>query len=356
MRTLFFETTMGASGDMILGALLGLLDDREAFVESLNAIGMEGLEVRVSAETSMGIAGNRVHVLFEGEEEGEHGHHHAHHNHHGEHKHGHQCCGKHKHHHAEHPQDVHRHEQHNLHEKHHEEDWHEKHKEHKCCGKHNHKHEMLLSRHRHAEHQHMQYQEKHKCCGKHHNHQEEHHDPAQHKHHHAHRHNDLASIGNWIDKLNVSERIKNQAKEIYQIIGQAEALAHNKEVNQIHFHEVGEKDAIFDIVAVCLAMEKIGAEKILSTPVHVGYGKVKTSHGKLPIPTPATAEILRGVPIYSKTKGELCTPTGAALLKYFVQEFTQMPLATWEKIGYGVGSKEFKEPNILRAFLGHADL
>ncbi len=319
MKTLFFETTMGGSGDMILGALLGIVEDKEAFIEKLNNLGLEGVEVSSSIETSSGIAGNRVRVLVDGHEENDH---HKHH-----HKHGY-CCGHHK--------------------------LDKETGKHKCCGKH-HKHEHNHDHHDdHGEHNHDHYhghyvKEKHQhghCCG--------HHKHKGHKHH-GHHHNDLATIGRMIDQLNISEKIKTQAKEIYQLIAAAESLAHNKEVDQIHFHEVGEKDAVFDIVAVCLAMEEIGAEKILSTPVHVGYGKVKTSHGKLPIPTPATAEILRGIPVYSKVKGELCTPTGAALLKYFVQDFTQMPLATWDKIGYGVGSKEFSEPNILRAFLGHVE-
>ena len=112
-------------------------------------------------------------------------------------------------------------------------------------------------------------------------------------------------------------------------------------------------DAIADVVGVCVLMEMLRCERILASPVHVGSGSVKTAHGVLPVPAPATAYILQGVPVYGGTiTGELCTPTGAALLKYFVEDFGPMPLMAAEKIGIGVGTRQFPAANILRAFWG----
>jgi uncharacterized protein (TIGR00299 family) protein len=124
-------------------------------------------------------------------------------------------------------------------------------------------------------------------------------------------------------------------------------------MEQIHFHEVGSLDAIADIAGVCLAIDMLGPDEIISSPVHLGSGHVRCAHGILPVPAPATAYILKGVPTYSRdVKGELCTPTGAALLKCFAAKFSPMPLMSSEKIGYGMGFKDFKAANCVRAFLG----
>ena len=129
---------------------------------------------------------------------------------------------------------------------------------------------------------------------------------------------------------------------------------HGKTMEQIHFHEVGTLDAVADVVGNCILMEKIGADRIIVSPVHVGCGSVKCAHGILPVPAPATALILEGIPIYSgEIKGELCTPTGAALLRYFADSFETMPVMTVRKIGYGMGTKNFEErPNCIRALFG----
>lgn len=112
-------------------------------------------------------------------------------------------------------------------------------------------------------------------------------------------------------------------------------------------------DAVADIVGVCMLMEELGPEKILASPVHVGSGKVKCAHGVLPVPAPATVFILKGVPVYGGgVQGELCTPTGAAILKYFVEDFGPMPVIKMSKIGYGMGKKDFEQANCVRAFLG----
>lgn len=143
-----------------------------------------------------------------------------------------------------------------------------------------------------------------------------------HGHEHAHSHTSLSDIRQSIDNFDISDNVKHHAFQIYQIIAQAESVAHGQPVEQIHFHEVGEKDAIVDIVGVCMLIEELSPDKIFVSPVHLGSGNVKTSHGILPVPAPATAHILEGVPVYAGSiQGELCTPTGAAILRYFSDGF-----------------------------------
>ena len=180
-----------------------------------------------------------------------------------------------------------------------------------------------------------------------------HHEDEHHHHEEHHHHIGMEEICDIIDSLKVSDKVKANAIAVYKIIAEAESLAHNKPVTKIHFHEVGMMDAIADIVAVCMLIEEINPEKIYCSKIHAGSGTVKCSHGILPVPAPATAHILRGIPIYGgEIQGELCTPTGAALLKYFVSEFGGMPAIITEKIGYGMGTKDFPSANCLRAFLG----
>ena len=171
--------------------------------------------------------------------------------------------------------------------------------------------------------------------------------------HHHHHHSQLADIAHIVEHLKVSQKVKQQVLDIYQIIAQAESKVHGVPVEQIHFHEVGAMDAIADITAVCYLMDKLGAEKVCASPVHVGSGQVKCAHGLLPVPAPATALILQGIPIYGgEIKGELCTPTGGALLKYYVNRFGDMPIMTVSAIGYGMGKKDFDRPNCVRAMVG----
>ena len=184
-------------------------------------------------------------------------------------------------------------------------------------------------------------------CG--HEHEEGHHE---HSHHH---HISMSDIGEIVSKLNTSEKIKKQILDVYNIIADAESRVHGEPVSQIHFHEVGNMDAIADVAAVCILINELNIGKIVVSPVHTGSGFVMCAHGKLPVPAPATALILEGVPYYSDgLKGELCTPTGAALIKYFADDFSDMPAMVVEKTGYGFGKKEFERPNCVRALLGTA--
>ena len=195
-----------------------------------------------------------------------------------------------------------------------------------------------------------------------HPHEHEHHEHFHHHHHdhehsHAHHHSGMHDIEHIVkDHLDLPEKVKEDILAVYQLIAEAESHAHGLPVDQIHFHEVGTMDAVADITAVCLLMNLIGADEVVASPVHVGYGQVKCAHGILPVPAPATAFILQGVPIYGGSiEGELCTPTGAALLKHFVKSFGEMPMMKTEKIGYGMGKKDFAAANCIRAMLGESE-
>lgn len=140
---------------------------------------------------------------------------------------------------------------------------------------------------------------------------------------------------------------------VYGLIAEAESHAHGVPVTEIHFHEVGTMDAIADVVAVSFLMKKLAPERIVVSPIHVGSGQVHCAHGILPVPAPATAYILKDAPIYGGAiRGELCTPTGAALLKHFATDFGNMPAMSVEAIGYGMGKKDFEAANCVRVMLG----
>ncbi len=176
------------------------------------------------------------------------------------------------------------------------------------------------------------------------------------EHHHHHVHTTMADICHAIEHLPVSEAVQATAKAVYKRIAAAESAVHGQSVEAVHFHEVGAWDAVADVVGVCLAMEQLSPDRIIVSPVHVGTGTVRCAHGVLPVPAPATALLLQGVPMYgSSVQGELCTPTGAALLREFAHEFGEMPVISVDKIGYGMGLKDFDRPNCVRAFWGSSD-
>ena len=302
-KTLYLDCSMGAAGDMLTAALLELLTEEQQveFVEKMNNLGIPGVEVQKSTVSKCGINGTHVKVLVNGEEEGELM---LHHHHHDEHEHCHEHSHEHTHEHE------HEHEHEHTHEHGHE---------------HSHEH--------HHDHEH------------------------DHGHAHTHSHHGMADIEHIVmHHLDIPENVKHDIMAVYGEIAEAESVAHGKPIDEIHFHEVGTMDAVADITAVCLLIDMIKPEKIIASPVHVGSGTVRCAHGILPVPAPATAYILRGVPIYGgKIKSELCTPTGAALLKHFVSSFGDMPIISLEKIGYGMGYKDFPQANCVRAFLGETN-
>ncbi|MCL1992482.1 MAG: nickel pincer cofactor biosynthesis protein LarC [Spirochaetes bacterium] len=294
MKCLYFDCGMGAAGDMLMASLLHIHPDPADFLDRLNGAGIPGVNVSAEPSVKCGITGLHVRVTVNGREEVSHDHAPG-----GEHGGGH-GDGGHDHGH-EHGDDGHHH--------HHE----------------------------------------HGDDGHHHGHDGHHHHDTGHEHGGGSYHN----IEDLIGGLNVSDAVKKNALSVYKLLAEAEGNVHGVPVGQVHFHEVGEKDAVADIVGVCMLMEELAPAVVLASPVNTGSGYVKCSHGLLPVPAPAAAHILRGVPIYSDgTAGELCTPTGAALLKHFVQEFGKMPELSAEGIGYGMGKKNFEKANCVRAFVG----
>ncbi|HHT24806.1 MAG TPA: nickel pincer cofactor biosynthesis protein LarC [Clostridiaceae bacterium] len=319
MRILYIDCGMGAAGDMFAGALYDLLEDeqKQEFLETFDGLNLPGVEIIPEVASKCGINGInfivKVNDEIEGEHENNHVNHFKHHNHEHDHEHEHthhsHCC-------------HHDHEHGHSHNHH----------DHEHDGEHGHYHESCNGHsdgHSHAHHKH-------------------------HEHHHAHR--SMQEIEKIISDFGLSQDIKNDIINVYKIIAEAESKSHGVPVTDIHFHEVGTMDAIADITAVCILLKMLDVDKIIASPIHVGSGSVRCAHGILPVPAPATANILRDVPIYGgEIKAELCTPTGAALLKYFASSFETMPTLKIKKTGYGHGKKDFAVLNSLRILLADSD-
>ena len=288
MKTLYLECNMGAAGDMLTAALLELHPDPQGFVERMNRLGLPGVVFAAQPAVKCGITGTQVSVTVGGEEEESH--------------------------------DV------PLHSHVHETAQDEAHPGHAHDHVHVHDHE--------------------------HTHDHEHSHGHEHGHGH-HHHAGMGDIRHILSHLDIPQPVRQDAEAVYQLIAQAESHAHGRPVEEIHFHEVGTLDAVTDVVAVCWLLHDLAPEQIVASPVHVGCGQVRCAHGILPVPAPATAYILQGVPTYGgSVQGELCTPTGAALLKHFVQRFGSSPVMRVEKTGYGMGKKDFEAANCVRAMLG----
>lgn len=310
MKTLYLDCGMGAAGDMLTAALLELLPDREKVMEELNTLGIPGVEMACEKAQKCGIGGTHVSVQVNGGEESEemYG---------GGYTHG-----------AAH---VHDH----MHTTHETEDDHA----------HGHTHEAeQIHGHEHATHEAE------------HSHEHVHEAEHTHGHSHTHHHSGLHEIEHIVNGLSLSERIRKDILAVFGMIAEAESHVHGVPVTDIHFHEVGTMDAVADITAVCVLMDRLAPDQVIVSPVHVGSGQVKCAHGILPVPAPATAYILKDVPIYGgEIRGELCTPTGAALLKYFASRFGVMPVMRTLAIGYGMGKKDFPAANCVRALLGETE-
>ena len=182
-------------------------------------------------------------------------------------------------------------------------------------------------------------------------HEHEHH--HEHGHHHEHHHHGKGPFPKELEAVAEKLDCPNDIQKVYELLAEAEAKVHGKYVSEIHFHEVGMKDALIDIASVVYLMNKLKVDKVVVSPVNVGFGKVKCAHGILPVPAPATAELVKGIPTYAgRFEGELLTPTGAALLKYYADEFSYQPLMNVIKCGYGTGNKNFESANVVKAVLG----
>ncbi len=171
-------------------------------------------------------------------------------------------------------------------------------------------------------------------------------EPAKHRH--------LAGILKLIRAADLPESAKSKAEQVFRVLGEAEAAVHGIDIEKVHFHEVGAVDSICDIVGICLAFDLLEIERISCSPINVGSGTVKTEHGILPVPAPATARLLQGKPIYSRGPAmELTTPTGAALLAALATDFGVMPPMRVQSIGYGAGDHDFTEhANVVRVMIG----
>lgn len=192
----------------------------------------------------------------------------------------------------------------------------------------------------------------------HHHHPHDHDHPHDHGHSHDHPHEHshtrgLTEIREIISRSALSPEVKDRAVRLFQRLGEAEAKAHGMPLENVHFHEVGAIDSIVDLVGAAAAVEHLAPERITCGPVNVGSGRVKMAHGEVPIPAPATAELLRGIPIFGGPGGELTTPTGAVLLAELVTEYVDLPAMILEGTGYGLGKKDLPhQANALRLLKG----
>src|SRR5215510_2648839 len=174
---------------------------------------------------------------------------------------------------------------------------------------------------------------------------------------HEHKHRHLSDIKQIIEGSSLSEAVKQRAVQIFTRLAEAEARVHNEPIDHVHFHEVGALDAIVDVVGAAICFDALQIDHFVSSPLHVGSGMVKMAHGQFPIPPPAVTELLKGVPFYSTDiKGELLTPTGAAIITTVCSEYGPIPEMTTETNGYGAGTREYQDfPNVLRVLIGHAE-
>src|SRR3989338_195644 len=175
-------------------------------------------------------------------------------------------------------------------------------------------------------------------------------------HGHSHENRNLKEINKIIENSNLDKEIKNTVKKIFYKIAVAEAKVHKTAINKIHFHEIGAIDTIIDVSGAVIGFKKLNIEKIYCSKLNTGTGFVEFSHGNWPVPAPATAELLKSIPIYhNNVKSELVTPTGAAIIATLTDSFGDMPAMILEKIGYGAATKDLRQPNVLRVFYGERD-
>jgi uncharacterized protein (TIGR00299 family) protein len=174
---------------------------------------------------------------------------------------------------------------------------------------------------------------------------------------HEHKHRHLSDIKQIIEASALSDSVKQRAVQIFTRLAEAEARVHNEPVDHVHFHEVGALDAIVDVVGAAICFDALQIDRFICSPIHVGSGMVKMAHGQFPVPPPAVTELLKGVPFYAtEIKGELLTPTGAAIITSVCSEYGPIPRMITEKSGYGAGTREYQDfPNVLRVLIGETE-
>ena len=324
MKALYVEPFAGISGNMLLGALLDAGVPFAFLQEEFAKLHLGNYELVHKSVNKSGIQAQYFNVVLP--EEQEHEHEHAHDGDH-----------VHEHHHAHDHDENHEHEHHHDHE--HDHAW-----MHAHGIAHSHDHELV--------------HEEEPCgCDHHHDHEHNHdqeHHHEHHTHHHHHEHRNLHDIEEILDHSDLPKEVIAKAKEVFLAIAKAEAKVHGSTVEEIHFHEVGAIDTIIDVVGNILALQYLGIEKVFTTPVNTGFGFVECAHGQMPVPAPATAELLQGIPNYRGTvEKEMTTPTGAALLKVLASPVKEVPDGfTGETIGYGAGTRDVAIPNVLRVTMG----
>ncbi|WP_035064817.1 nickel pincer cofactor biosynthesis protein LarC [Nitratidesulfovibrio termitidis] len=343
MKILFYDCFAGMSGDMHLAALLSLGVEPDYLRAELSKLGLDHeFELRVTPDMRKGIAGLRVDVVLahEGPAEGQDcgqgdGHHHAHGHapdQHAHHDHGH--------HHAYHEHgDNHHGDHHDHHDHHHGHD-------------HAHAHDAeqhAAHDHAHAHHAHDEHAQGEHAHGHHHAH------AHAHDHHHP-PHRNLPDIAAIITASTLPEQVQRTSLAIFRKLAEAEAKVHGKPVDEVHFHEVGATDSIVDIVGAAICYHRLGVDAAWASPVELGGGFVRCAHGLMPVPAPATAELLSGIPTTrGATPHETTTPTGAAILATLVSRFTAAPRMAVQRTGYGIGHRDTELPNLLRVHLAEVD-
>ena len=322
MKALYVEPFAGISGNMLLGALLDAGVPFAFLQEEFAKLHLGNYELVHKSVNKCGIQAQYFNVVLPEEQE---------------HEHAHDGDQVNEHHHVHDHDDNHEHEHHHDHE--HDHAW-----MHAHGIAHSHDHEPVL--------------EEEPCgCDHHHNHEHNHdqeHHHEHHTHHHHHEHRNLHDIEEILDHSDLPKEVIAKAKEVFLVIAKAEAKVHGSTVEEIHFHEVGAIDTIIDVVGNILALQYLGIEKVFTTPVNTGFGFVECAHGQMPVPTPATAELLQGIPNYRGTvEKEMTTPTGAALLKVLASPVKEVPDGfSGETIGYGAGTRDVEIPNVLRVTMG----
>ena len=302
---LYLECYSGISGDMTVAALLDLGADQQVLLEGLESLNLPGYQLKIGRVKKNGIDACDFDVILDEPE-----HHHEHHHDH-DHDHEHHHDHDHEHHHEHDHEHPHEHD----HEHHHDHD-HEHHHDH--------------------EHEH------------HHDHDHEHH------HHHDHVHRNIGDIFAIIDQSKISDRAKQTAKDIFRIIAAAESKAHGIAEDQVHFHEVGAVDSIVDIVSAAICLDNLDITEAVVSDLYEGCGYVHCQHGLMPVPVPAVVNIAADNALrlrLTQTRGEMITPTGAAIAAYLSKGGKLPESFVIEKIGLGAGKKDFATANILRAFL-----
>lgn len=291
MKVLYYDCFSGISGDMNIGALLDIGVPAEYLASELEKLGLSTqYKLRISRKIKMGIEGTKFDVDLL-DNHGDHGHGHNHDHEHHDHDHNHEHSHGHTH-------ETHDHEH--------------------AQSKHNH----------HQDHDHG-----HKAQGE-------------------HVHRGFSDIKAIIESSTLSNGVKNRAINIFHNLATAEAKVHGTTVDEVHFHEVGAIDAIVDIVGAAICLDYLKVERIYALAPEVGRGFVKCAHGIMPVPAPATAELLTGIPFTQRIQGEATTPTGAAILKTIVHSFVRPENLIISKIGYGLGTKDFEQPNVVRVYTG----